>query len=302
MTKIGIGLPGLSIADAKEAAEAASQYAYDSFSVYGDLGDLPPYAVLHSVADVLASSNISSIGPMGVPVGLQHSELIAMHATALEEQIPGHTYVGLVRGAFLDAIGEKPAKLANMQKTVEFLRSKFEETNLHIPICIGGFGQKVLNLAGKLAVDGVKLGGSTNPELAELARRSIDNPEVKVTLGAVSVIDANRKAARALARREVGKYLYVVGSLDTTLDADEASSLARFAKKIEAHDSTACDSISDSLLDKFALAGTPEHAISVLQKMDGKVDRFEFGTPHGLHGRANAIHYIGQSIIKELGA
>lgn len=301
MIEIGIGLPGRSVAGVRNAAEAAALYDYDSFSVYGDLGDPPPYAVLHAVADTLGMSGIRCIGPMGIPVGMQHAEVIGAHALALEEQLPGQTYVGLVRGAFLESIGEKPATLASLKNTVTSLRTKFLENDVQVPIYVGGFGKRVLGLAGQFAVDGVKLGGSTNPLLAQQARRAVGNKNTKVVLGAVSVIDPDRKAARSLARREVGKYLHVVGRLDPTLDADEAESLALFTRKFEQSEATASDAISDSLLDKFALAGTSEDAIAALRKMDGLVDRFEFGTPHGLHGRGEAIHYIGQSILNQLG-
>jgi 5,10-methylenetetrahydromethanopterin reductase len=300
MTNIGIGLPGKSIAEVRGAAEAAAHYPFDSFSVYGDLGDLPPYAVLHAIADVLKGSEISSIGPMGVPVGMQHAEVLGTHALALEEQLQNQSYVGLVRGAFLDSIGEKPATLATLEATATYLRNRFQDKGINIPIYIGGFGHKVLGLAGRLGVDGIKLGGSTNPLLAEKAKQTINNPYVKVVLGAVSVIDADRKAARQLARREVAKYLDVVGSLDTTLGQDELASLASFTKKFRLGDPQASDSISDSLLDKFSIAGTPEDAIEAVFKMNGLVDRFEFGTPHGLGDRTRAIHYIGQSIINEL--
>ena len=300
MTNIGIGLPGKSIAEVRGAAEAAAHYPYDSFSVYGDLGDLPPYAVLHAVADALKGSEIRSIGPMGVPVGMQHAEVLGMHALALEEQLQNQSYVGLVRGAFLESIGEKPATLATLEATATDLRNLFQDKEKSIPIYIGGFGQKVLGLAGRLGVDGIKLGGSTNPLLAEKAKQTINNPYVKVVLGAVSVIDADRKAARQLARREVAKYLDVVGSLDSTLGQDELASLSSFTKKFRLGDPQASDSISDSLLDKFSIAGTPEDAIEAVSKMNGLVDRFEFGTPHGLMDRTRAIHYIGQSIINDL--
>lgn len=301
MTKIGIGLPGESIADVRGAAEAAAPYGFDSFSVYGDLGDLPPYAVLHATADILNGTSIRHVGPMGIPIGMQHSEIISMHALALEEQLPGQSYVGLVRGAFLESIGERPASLAKLEATIGDLRTKLQASGEHIPIYVGGFGQKVLSLAGRLAVDGVKLGGSTNHALAENARQTIGNPEAMLVLGAVSVIDADRKAARQLARREVAKYLDVVGSLDVTLSPDELLSLDSFVKRFRAGDLGASDAISDALLDKFAIAGTPDDAIEALRKMDGAVDRFEFGTPHGLGDRASAIRYIGQSIVNELG-
>lgn len=301
MTKIGLGLPGQSVEDVRGAAEAAAPYGFDSFSVYGDLGDLPPYAVLHASAKSLEGSHVNHIGPMGVPVGMQHDEVIAMHALALEEQLPHQSYIGLVRGAFLESIGGKPASLSELKNTIGSLRSKFQEHDIDIPIYIGGFGQRILAMAGLLAVDGVKLGGSTNPELAIKARGTIKNPTTDLVLGAVSVIDEDRKAARALARREVAKYLHVVGHLDSTLDGDALDSLQKFVKRFEAQDPDAGDSISDELLDMFALAGTPEDAINAIARMDGIVDRFELGTPHGLHGRAQAVHYIGQSIMKEIG-
>src|SRR5262249_52309178 len=160
-TKIGIGLPGQSVADVRATAEAAAPYPYDSFSVYGDLGDLPPYAVLHAVAGVLAGSKVGLVGPMGVPVGMQHAEVIATHAQALAEQLPGHSSVGLVRGAFLEQIGEKPATLAQLEQTVRTIRERVGD----VPIYLGGFGPKLLKMAGELSVAGVKLGGSANLEL-----------------------------------------------------------------------------------------------------------------------------------------
>jgi 5,10-methylenetetrahydromethanopterin reductase len=301
MTKIGLGLPGISVADVRESAAVASAYDYDSFSVYGDLGDLPPYAVLHAAADELTLSNIPYIGPMGVPVGMMHPEVITGNAITLAQQLPGQTSIGLVRGAFLDQIGEKPASLAQMRSTVEHIRRGFDLHDIDTPpIYLGGFGPRLLRMAGELAVDGVKLGGSVNPRLAEKARDAIDHSETSVVLGAVSVIDADRNAARCLARHEVAKYLAVVGDLDTTLSIENQESLQYFNRAAGLGDPEAYTYISDALLDSFALAGTPEDALSRLEAMHGKVDRFEFGTPHGLHGRPQAIQLIGKTILNQL--
>jgi 5,10-methylenetetrahydromethanopterin reductase len=297
VTKIGLGLPGISIADARSSAEAAAPYAFDSFSVYGDLGDLPPYAVLHASADVLERSNIAHVGPLGVPVGMQHVEVIATHALALEEQLPGQSSIGLVRGAFLESIGEKPATLSRLEETVKHIRQRFGKDRMP-PLYIGGFGPKILHLAGRLGVQGVKLGGSASPEMAERAAALIGNPDVGIVLGAVSVIDPNRRAARALARIEVAKYLAVVGGLDPTLDEEDRGSLELFMQRFKVEDDRAADAISDSLLDKFALAGTPEDALAAIERMGPTVTRFEFGTPHGLRERPAAIRYIGETVVR----
>lgn len=262
--------------------------------MYGDLYDLPPYAVLPAAADVLRGSPVQHIGPLGVPVGLQHPEVIAAHAIALEEQLPGQSSIGLVRGAFLESIGERPASLHRLEETIAYIRQRFGgETP---PIYIGGFGPKILAMAGRLAVDGVKLGGSTNPDLAAHAAAAIHNTHVEIVLGGVSVIDPDRKAARTLARSEVAKYLAIVGALDPTIQGDELESLQQFMDRFKAGDPYAGEAISDALLDKFALAGTADDALAALKQMDGKTGRFEFGTPHGLGTRPDAIRYIGEAI------
>lgn len=300
MIQVGLGLPGKSVAEVRASAEAAAQYVFDSFSVYGDLGDLPPYGVLHASADVLRGTSIRHIGPLGVPVGMQHPEVIATHALVLEEQLPRQSSIGLVRGAFLEALGERPASLHRLRATISHIRQRFG--NMPVPpLYIGGFGPAILALAGHLAVDGVKLGGSANPALAAYAATLINNPAVELVLGAVSVIDPDRRAARTFARTEVAKYLAVVGPLDPTLDGDERESLQQFLERFRVADKSASDAISDALLDTFALAGTADDALEALEHMQGKVARFEFGTPHGLGNRADAITYIGEAIIKELG-
>jgi 5,10-methylenetetrahydromethanopterin reductase len=299
MVKVGIGLPGKTVADVRASAEAAASYAFASFSVYGDLYDLPPYAVLPTAADALRGTPVQHIGPLGVPVGMQHPEVIAAHAIALEEQLPGQSSIGLVRGAFLESIGERPASLRRLEETIAYIRHRFEGQTP--PIYIGGYGPRILALAGSLAVDGVKLGGSTNPDLAVHAAAAIHNPQVEIVLGAVSVIDPDRKAARTLARSEVAKYLAIVGELDPTIQGDDLQSLRQFTDRFKVGDPYAADAISDGLLDKFALAGTADDALAALEKMNGKAGRFEFGTPHGLGIRPEAIHYIGAAIANVLG-
>lgn len=298
--RIGLGLPAQSIADVRSSAAAAVHYDFDSFSVYGDLGDLPPYAALHANADILRASTIRNIGPLGVPIALQHPEVTAMHAVALAEQLPGQTAVGVVRGAFLADIAARPATLTQTEHAVAYVQKRLQEYSETVPVYLGAFGPKMFALAGKLGVEGVKLGGSANPAMAELARIGIGTSATKIVLGAVSVIDTDRVAARARARHEVAKYLAVVGRLDLTLDGDQAASLAQFMDLYSRGDRNAPASISDALLNAFAVAGTPEDAIEVLQRMQPYVDRFEFGTPHGLADRASNIHKIGTTILQEL--
>lgn len=103
-----------------------------------------------------------------------------------------------------------------------------------------------------------------------------------------------------MARREVAKYLAVVGGYDKTLEGDDIESLTAFVSRYELGDPRAPRMISGSLLDKFALAGTPDDALAALEKMNGVADRFEFGTPHGLADRPAAIHYIAETVLSQM--
>jgi 5,10-methylenetetrahydromethanopterin reductase len=296
--EIGIGFRGSSQADVLAYADVASGYKFDSLAPYGDLGDMPPYRVLRLMTKVLQNSKIPRIGPMGVPIGRMRPEAIANSAVQLEQNLPGRTFVGLVRGAFLESIGKHPASLARMEETIKQVRATSRRHGHEIPVYVGGYGPKILKLAGSLSVEGVKLGGSTNPNLAEFAREAVNNDAVKIVMGAVSVIDNDRRSARTRARFEVAKYLEVVGGFDSTLNEDEQASLQQFMLRQATGDPVAYASISGSLLDKFAVAGTPDDAISMLNDLQGTVDRFEFGTPHGIDGGPAGVRFIAENILE----
>lgn len=299
MTEVGIGLPGTSVKSVTEAARAVSKFNFASFSVYGDLGDLPPYATLHACAEIFQNSPSIKIGPLGVPVSMMHPEVIAAHAIALEEQLPEQSYIGLVRGAFLNQINHAPASTNEVTSAIKHVRKRCREAGFEPKVYIGGFGRRILKLSGELKVTGVKLGGTSNVKLARLARTSIGNESTLLTIGAVSVIDSDRRSARTLARKEVAKYLAVVGRLDPTLHEDETSSLNKFITSFQTGTPEAYKCISDDLLDKFSFAGTPEDIVTKIAKMNG-IDRVELGTPHGLHARPDAIHNIGKNVLNEL--
>jgi 5,10-methylenetetrahydromethanopterin reductase len=125
---------------------------------------------------------------------------------------------------------------------------------------IGTWKPRMAALAGEMA-DEVKIGGSANPEMVKLMREYIGNDDVRVVVGAVTVVDENGDAARARAADEVRMYLDVVGGLDPTLGLSAGDPVP---------------------LDRFVLAGTPEevaaHSQRLLDAGAGRVD----GTPQGL--------------------
>jgi 5,10-methylenetetrahydromethanopterin reductase len=123
-----------------------------------------------------------------------------------------------------------------------------------------------------------------------------------VVAGAVTVVDEDRDAARAAARREVAMYLDVVAQLDPTVDIDP-DLLARLGALVAADDQVAAGAlIDDQLLDRFAFAGAPDDvAAQAAALFEAGAARVEFGTPHGL-SPAHGIELLGRRVLPALSA
>jgi 5,10-methylenetetrahydromethanopterin reductase len=116
-------------------------------------------------------------------------------------------------------------------------------------------------------------------------------------VGAVSVVDLDGQKARDQARRECALYLPVVAELDPSLQVDpELLSRIRAAADRYAFDEAAA-LISDDLLYRFALAGTPDevaaHAADLFARGAARV---EFGTPHGLTPQ-EGLRLLGERVL-----
>ena len=180
-----------------------------------------------------------------------------------------------------------------------------------IPLQIGTWGPKLAALAGEVA-DEVKIGGSANPDVIPLIADYIAIGEagtghptgtVDIVIGAVSVIDEDRDAARWQARKAVSLYMPIVSKLDPTLEIDP-----ELMTRVQAHVNTGDDEaaarlIPDDILDRFIFAGDPADIIAHCERLfDAGAQRIELGTPHGLREAASGIHLIGKKIIPALRA
>jgi 5,10-methylenetetrahydromethanopterin reductase len=177
------------------------------------------------------------------------------------------------------------------------------------PILIGSWGRKLCALAGEVA-DEVKIGGSANPNIVPVmagyvaeGERKVSRPvgSVGVCVGAVTVANEDRSAARWAARRSVALYLPVVAPLDPTLTVEPelVDRLREHVNRDELDD--AARSISDDLLDKFAFSGNADDLIRQAEALFAAgASRVEFGTPHGLASPENGIRIIGEKVIPNI--
>jgi 5,10-methylenetetrahydromethanopterin reductase len=294
-----------------ELAAAAEAHGFDVVSVFADLLYQPPLPPLLEMAR--ATSRVR-LGAACLNPYTQHPYEIAGSLAALDAASGGRAYLGLARGTWLEAIGvDQRLPLAHLRDTAAIVRAllsgddggyqgmayrlapgnrlRYQLPQRLPPLLVGAWGPRGAALAGQIA-DEIKVGGSANPAIVGLVRdrvavgsqavsRSVD--EIKIVLGAVTVVDADGDAARRRARTEVAKYLAVVAELDTAspLPAGLTSQVRRL---VAVGDDVAAGAlIPDDVLDQFAFSGTPEHVAALAQRvLDAGAGRVDFGTPHGL--------------------
>lgn len=309
-------------------ARLAEDLGFDGVSVFSDLLYQPPIAALLEMAG--ATSRIRLGCACWNPYTL-HPHEIAGQFAAVDAASAGRAYLGLARGSWLSAIGlADPKPIAHLRDAVGVIqallggtgegyrgevfrlepgvRLKYPVTTERAPVLIGSWGPRGMALAGEIA-DELKIGGSANPAMVAVVRdrlaeglRRASRPDgaVGVVLGAVTVVDRDGDAARALARREVAMYLDVIAALDPTVELPGDLLPAIRARLADGDDEGAGRLIPRDVLDLFSFAGTPDDiAVQCRRLMDAGVDRIEFGTPHGADS-AEGIALLGREVLPQL--
>lgn len=311
-------------------AKLVNQYAFDVVTVYCDAPYHPSYGPLLLMAPHIERARI---GPSGIAPSRIHPLDIAAQTALLADLAAGGVYIGLVRGGWLAEHGireleppigaireaadiiqkllaeESAGYQGRVYQIAEHVRAPYPLSAAPIPLQIGTWGRKLAALAGEIA-DEVKIGGSANPDIIPLisdyiaageARAGRPRGSVKIVIGAVSVIDEDREAARWVARKAVSLYLPIVSKLDKTLEIDPEL-MARVQARVNAgQDEAAARLIPDDILDRFIFAGEPRDIIEQCGRLyDAGAQRIELGTPQGVHEAATGIHLIGQQVIPAL--
>ncbi|MEM7345728.1 MAG: LLM class flavin-dependent oxidoreductase, partial [Chloroflexota bacterium] len=176
------------------------------------------------------------------------------------------------------------------------------------PYLLGSWGSKTIQACID-QISEVKLGGTANPAVIPSMQDRIvtaateagrDPGSVALVAGAVTVVDEDGAAAKALARREAALYLPIIATLDPTL-ALEPELLDRINQAAARYDFDQAGAyISDDLLQQLAFAGTPDEvAEQALKLFEAGVGRVEFGTPHGLT-TAEGLRLLGERVLPAL--
>jgi 5,10-methylenetetrahydromethanopterin reductase len=306
-------------------AAAAEEHGFDVVSVFADLLYQPP---LPALLEMAAATRRVRLGPACLNPYTLHPYEIAGQVAALDAASAGRGYLGLARGAWLDAVGLAQSRpLARLREAAVITRALLSGdeagftgreftlapgTRLRYPLpprvpplLLGAWGPRGTDLAGQTA-DELKVGGTASPAVIARARRRLTAASlaagrpadaVRLVAGAVTVVAEDGAAARRLARSEVAMYLAVVGPLDTAGALPGGLVTAVAALTAAGRDTEAGALIPDEVLDRFAFAGTPEQVAAQARAVLGAgAGRVDFGTPHGLTA-ADGVALLGTRVL-----
>jgi 5,10-methylenetetrahydromethanopterin reductase len=301
--ELGLGLqsnkrPG----DYAALAAIAEDAGFDVLTVFNDLFFQPALPALLEIARATARVRV---GPSCLNPFTVHPVEIAGQTAALDLESNGRAFLGLAAGAWLDRVGVDASRpLTAIREAWEVVRRllagdesgfsgerfslepgntlAYEPLRREVPLLVGTWSPRLTAFAGEHAAE-LKLGGCANPAMVRLARERLGSSRTRIVVGAVTVVDEDDAAARALARDEVALYLPVVAAHDPTVDVD-----------LDAPE------ISDEVLDLFAFAGSPERIAAHAEALFAAgADRVEFGTPHGIDER-RGVELLGTRVLPRL--
>jgi len=283
-------------------ARAAEEAGFAVLTAFNDLWFQP---ALPALLEIARATERVRVGPSCLNPFTVHPVEIAGQTAMLDAATEGRAFLGLARGSWLETIGvDQSDPVTAIREAWEVVRrlldrddSGFEGRRFSlakgdrlrypvarrsVPLLIGTWSPRLAAFAGEAAQE-LKVGGSANPEVVPVMRERIGNHEVRIVLGAVTVVDDDGDRARTIARREVAMYLAVVAELDPTV-ALEPELVARVRALVAAGDDEGAGAlIPGDVLDRFAFAGSPEQVASHAEALfDAGAGRVDFGTPHGV--------------------
>ncbi len=227
--------------------------------------------------------------------------VIAAGWTTLREAVGDRLLLGIGTGdSSLETIGKKPSTLANLErsmvmvrdliggKTVKYpdtdasVRLTYVEPGTHIPAYVAVSSPKIHRLAGRIADGAIVLVG-TDPKFLEASRRELEagaaevgrdlkKDGFRVVCWTPCSIQEDGRAARSAVKAHVARVL----KRKLPFELDPASE--EVAKKIREHyeyyehmvpGTAHGDLVSDELVERFAIAGTPVEARAQMERLVG---------------------------------
>jgi alkanesulfonate monooxygenase SsuD/methylene tetrahydromethanopterin reductase-like flavin-dependent oxidoreductase (luciferase family) len=286
-------LGALEMADLAQAAESSGLSRFVAMEAWRETV-VPLSACALRTQRIRLGTGVMQIFPVN-PV------MVALQSSALQELSGGRFALGLGLGAafvvprWFGVPYERP--MARMREFLEIVRGVHASAGATpfsydgevftirkyslgdapvppVPLHIAAVGPKMLELAGELA-DGVMVGALYSPEhLVEVRERLAvgavragrDPAQVEVSYHLIAACDDDGDRARSLARRSI-TYCTQYPHYLKRFEAEGFGPLAEeIGQLVRAHENGAAEArVSDAMLERFAVAGTPAECLEQLR-------------------------------------
>ncbi len=310
-------------------AKLMEKYDFFSFQAYDHLMYKPAWPILFTIA---GHTRRLQLGPVTTQPFFVHPALTAANLACLDELSGGRALIGLSRGFpfYLDMLSLKPRKpVTALKEAVEIIDRllhgtresyagsvfktstdtylRWQPPRTRIPIFIGTWGPRMLQLAGRLkAVSGTVTDTLWNPKFVPVIKENLRrganeagrDPE-SLIIGArpLTSVSKNREAAEKTVKSALANYLPHLSPLSDYAGIDESEIQEVRAAIANGDLVTAERAISEKSVRSFTATGTPDDLIDQTEDMiRAGVHHIVFGYPLG-PSREEAVNMIGQDVI-----
>ncbi len=310
-------------------AKLMEEYNFYSFQAYDHLMYKPAWPLLFTIA---GHTRRLQLGPVTTQPFFVHPALTAANLACLDELSGGRALIGLSRGfpLYLDMLSLKPKRpVTALKEAVEiidrllrgtrepytgsvFKTSKdtylrWQPPRSRIPIFIGTWGPKMLQMAGRLeAVSGTVTDTLWNPKFVPVIKENLRrganevgrDPE-SLLIGArpFTSVSKSREAAEKTAKSALVNYLPHLSPLSEYAGIDEFEIQEVRAAIARGDLASAEKAVSEKSVRSFTATGTPDDLIDQTEDMiRAGVRHIIFGYPLG-PSREQAVNLIGQDVI-----
>jgi 5,10-methylenetetrahydromethanopterin reductase len=190
-------------------ARAAEEAGFAVVTAFNDLWFQPP---LPALLEIARSTQHVRVGPSCLNPFTVHPVEIAGQTAMLDAASEGRAFLGLARGSWLETMGgvDQSDPVTAIREAWEVVhrllegddsgfegcrfslsqgdRLRYPVARPSVPLLVGTWSPRLAAFAGEAAQE-LKVGGSANPEVVPVMRERIGNPEVRIVLGAVTVVD-----------------------------------------------------------------------------------------------------------------
>jgi 5,10-methylenetetrahydromethanopterin reductase len=296
---MGVGLfPTEPVGRMRELVHCAEELGYDNVWIGDSQNIWRESSVVMGAAAVGTSRVVIGTGVTN-PVTRHRSALASTWAT-LHEMTGGRVAMGIgVGDSAMHTMGLKPSRLQELETSIDDLRTLWRgrpsregssntEYRLayvdpakpyHVPVYIGASGPKILRLSGRIA-DGVIILVGTDPRFITAALRTVAEgaaesgrtlDDLHLVLWTPTAIDLDPVAARDLVRSHVARVVMRPLAAELDLKQNEAVERIRSAYDYYEHmqvEAAHSHLVPDSLVDSFALAGTPDECAERVREIE----------------------------------